>query len=271
VVSRSTLTAVRLGAGDEPAVARLLDREPVQNAYLRSELRLGMQFGDWWGALRPDGPCAVMLGGSLVVPWIPDPADAAGLAEPISARPPRMLVGPRDSVMALHGIGRRRARDIREPQVLFALGRGDLRIAPSAPLHRAKRADLPALVEAAAAMHREEMGVDPLSIDASGWRARMLALIERGWAWVWTEEGEVVFKAELSAWTREAVQIQGVYTAPHRRRCGLATAGLASICDVLLRDTVACSLYANNYNHAAIALYRRLGFQPSGSFATVIY
>ena len=78
-------------------------------------------------------------------------------------------------------------------------------------------------------MHREEMGVDPLAVDAPAWRNRMLSLIERRWSWVWMRDREVIFKAELSAWTPEVVQIQGVYTArttagraspaPGSRRC----------------------------------------------------
>jgi len=271
MATRSTLTALRLGAGDEPAVARLLDLEPVQNAYMRSELRFGLDRGEWWGVDGPAGPTAVMLGGSLVVPWIPDPDDADVLAEPLSARALRMLVGPRESVMALHRVSRRQAREIRDPQLLFALRRGRVAMHPKAPLRRARRGDLDVLVQAAAAMHREEMGVDPLAVDAVGWRTMMSTLIDRGWAWVWIEAGEVIFKAELSAWTNEAVQIQGVYTAPNHRRQGVATAGLATVCDALLREAAACSLYANHFNHVAISLYRRLGFELAGSFATVIY
>jgi len=99
----------------------------------------------------------------------------------------------------------------------------------------------------------------------------MESLVERGWSWVWIERGEVLFKAELSAWMPDAVQIQGVYTHPGRRRRGIGTGGLATLCAVLLRETPVCTLYVNHYNAQALRLYDRLGFRKAGDFATVIY
>src|SRR5207244_3833948 len=136
--------------------------------------------------------------------------DAPLLAPALVSRSLRMLVGPRDPVLALHGALGRQAREIRQPQLLLGVGRRHLVPAPAVPLRRATRLDLEPLVVAAAAMHREEMGVDPLAVDANAWRARMTSLIDRGWSWVWRDQGQIVFKAELSAWTPEAVQIQGV-------------------------------------------------------------
>jgi len=256
---------------DEAALATLLATEPVQNVYLRSELRSGVRPGEWWGVEDDRGLRSVVSGGALLVPWLDRDGDAGLLAPALVSRGVRMLVGPRDPVLALHAALGRPAREVRHPQLLLGVGRRTLMTPPSVPLRRATRHDLEQLVVAAAAMHREEMGVDPLSVDANAWRARMTSLIDRGWSWVWRERGQILFKAELSAWTPEAVQIQGVYTAPQARGRGIATSALAAMCIALLGDSATCTLYVNHYNSVAISLYRRIGFTEVATFATVIY
>jgi uncharacterized protein len=260
-----------LAQRDEPAVARLLAAAPVANAYLCSELRSGLSPGEWWGVEGLEGLRSVVSGGLLLVPYITSSEDARMLASFLGGRTVRMLVGPRDSVVTLHEALGHPAREIRDPQPLLAVGAATLVAGPAAPVRRASRADLDDLVVAAAAMHREEMGVDPLLVDANGWRIRMQRLVERGWSWVWRQQGRIVFKAELSAWTPEAVQIQGVYTALWARREGVATRALTSMCRALLEESALCTLYVNHYNAAALSLYRRVGFQAESTYATVIY
>ncbi|MBV9525934.1 MAG: GNAT family N-acetyltransferase [Candidatus Dormibacteraeota bacterium] len=268
----SAVRAGRLGRGHAAMLSRLLDGDPVLNVYLRSELRAGVEAGDWWGILGADGLRAATLGGALVVPCIPRLEDAEPLAGLLlSACAPRLLVGPRAAVLALHSALGRPARDVRDPQHLMAVDSRDYVAQEPSPVRRATGRDVDALVIAAAEMHREEMGIDPLAIDAAGWRSRMATLIDRGWSWVWTDGGRVVFKAELSAWTPEVVQIQGVWTDPSRRSQGVARRGLAGVCQGLLRDVPLCSLYVNHYNDVAIRLYKRLGFTKVADFATVIY
>ena len=99
----------------------------------------------------------------------------------------------------------------------------------------------------------------------------MTQLVDRGWSWAWIERGEVVFKAELSAWTPDVVQVQGVFTAPSRRGRGVATAGMTAICAMLLESVPLVTLYVNGFNHTAIRLYHRVGFEHHGDFATVMY
>ena len=94
-----------------------------------------------------------------------------------------------------------------------------------APLRRSTRRDVDALAAAAAVMHREEMSADTAPPDASAWRARMNQLVDRGWSWVWIEGGEVVFKAELSAWTPDVVQIREYSPVPRGAVAALARRG----------------------------------------------
>ena len=265
----------RLSADDVAPLRALLDEDVLQNVYLRSELRLGaVASGQWWGVGGGGRLRATLLGGPLVVPWVPDPADCDRLVEALSRQQaPRMLVGPRPHVLGLHQARtpNQMPRERRDPQPFLVLRRGTPIRGASPRVRQGTVGDLDRLTLAAADMHREEMGIDPLSIDPAGWRARMSILIQRGWSWVWTEGDRVLFKAELSGWTPEAVQVQGVYTAPEYRGRGVATAGLAAVCQALLGQVPACTLYVNHYNAAARAVYDRLGFEHVTDFATLMY
>ena len=265
----------RLAPADATVLDALLGTDPVQNVYLRSELRLhGLRGGAWWGVENGDGLAATMLGGALIVPWLPRPELAASLATGLlDQAPPRMMVGPSGQVGLLQSARRGSAppREVRDPQPVMVLRRGELTTNGSAQVRPGRADDLDRLTVAAAAMHREEMGIDPLTIDPTGWRTRMGQLVERGWSWVWTERGEVLFKAELSAWTSDVVQIQGVYTAPALRGQGMATAGMAAVCAALFETVPAISLYVNHFNVAARRVYARLGFREEATFATLIF
>jgi len=267
-------TITRLRARDRGPLEELLMRDPITNVYLLSEIRERKMSTDWWGILDSGGLRSAMLCGSLVVPYMTDTSDATVLGRVLSdeRHHVRMMVGPQDSVFALHEAFGKSANEIKRPQLVMLLNRGQLRgSAQSTPLRPAIRDDIGQLTESAAAMHQEEMGIDPLSLDSEGWRVRMTQLAERRWSWVWTEGGSMVFKAELSAWTPHAAQIQGVYTHPGWRRRGIATAAMRQLCAMLLQQTHACTLYVNHYNTAARRLYDQLGFVEVSRFATVIY
>jgi predicted GNAT family acetyltransferase len=267
--------ARRLGPADAGTLAALLAEDEIQNVYLGSELRLhGLRSGNWWGAEERGRLRGAFLGGALVVPWLADLSSAGALADALDQQPPpRMLVGPRDHVLALQHARSASTppREVRDPQPVMVLGRDTLRTQPSPYVRRGLPDDLERLTVAAAAMHHEEMGVDPLAVDPGGWKARMHQLVERGWSYVWLEGDEVVFKAELSAWTPQAAQLQGVYTAPPRRNRGFATAGLAAVCSLLFADVPYCCLYVNHFNAAARAVYEKLGFTTVAEYATLMF
>lgn len=268
------LTVGRVGPTDAAALARLLNCDPVHNVYLRSELRLLGTAAPWWCVSDGAELRAAVLAGPLTVPYLPNTDDALPLAEATRAHtPPHLMVGPRRAVLALHACiePRRSAREIRDPQPVMVVDRSRLAVLPPAPLRATSRKDVDALALAAAMMHGEEMGGDSAPPDRTAWRARMSQLVDRGWSWAWIERGDLVFKAELSAWTPEVVQVQGVFTAPQRRGRGIATAGMAALCSMLLETVPLVSLYVNGFNEAALRVYRRVGFEHHGDFATVMY
>ena len=106
---------------------------------------------------------------------------------------------------------------------------------------RRRSDDLDLLVPACAASHHEELGVDPLRRDPEGFRWRTRTQIEEGRSWLWEVDGVIRFKAEASAWTPSAVQLQQVWVDPsgatpgirNTRRCATSSASCSSATPVV--------------------------------------
>ena len=82
----------------------------------------------------------------------------------------------------------------------------------------------------------------------------------------------VEFKAEVGAIGFGVAQIQGVWVPPHLRGQGRAIAGMAAVVNAIRAEIAPCAaLYVNDFNTAAIAVYRRIGFRTVGEYATVLF
>jgi predicted GNAT family acetyltransferase len=126
-------------------------------------------------------------------------------------------------------------------------------------------------VPACAAAHQLELGVDPLERDADSFRWRTAAQIEDGRSWVWLEDDVVLFKAEASAWTPQAVQIAQVWTDPEARGRGYASRALADLCRRLLATTPVVTLFVRTENAPAIALYEKVGMRKVLEYRSVLF
>ncbi|MBV9496220.1 MAG: DUF4081 domain-containing protein, partial [Acidobacteria bacterium] len=105
--------------------------------------------------------------------------------------------------------------------------------------------DLEQLVPACAAMHKEEVGIDPLERDAAGYRERIRELVERKRSVVRIEQGQIAAKCEFSAVTDDAIQLMGVWTHPRFRRRGLAHSLLREVCGEEFREGKNVTLFVN--------------------------
>ena len=101
-------------------------------------------------------------------------------------------------------------------------------------------------------------------------RWRTESQIEEGRSWLWLENGVVLFKAEASAWTPHAVQIQQVWVDPEARGHGYASRGLRDLCRLLLATTPAVTLFVRTDNAPAIALYDSIGMTKALEYRTVL-
>lgn len=131
--------------------------------------------------------------------------------------------------------------------------------------------DLDQLVPACAAMHREEVGIDPLQRDAAGYRERIRELVEKKRSVIRVVDGVIATKCEFSAVTSDAVQLMGVWTDPRHRRHGLGKAMLREVCGHLFRKGRTVTLFVNDFNQPAIRLYESLGFQRIGLNRALIW
>jgi uncharacterized protein len=131
--------------------------------------------------------------------------------------------------------------------------------------------DLDQLVPACAAMHREEVGIDPLDRDAAGYRERIRELVDKKRSVIRVVDGTIASKCEYSAVTPETVQLMGVWTHPRYRRRGLSRELLREVCGHLFHKGRTVTLFVNDFNRPAIALYESLGFQQIGMNRALIW
>jgi predicted GNAT family acetyltransferase len=124
---------------------------------------------------------------------------------------------------------------------------------------------------ACAATHEGEIGIDPLRTDAEGFRRRTRQQIDDGRSWVWIEDGTIRFKAEASAWTPHAVQLQQVWVDPEARNQGFAQRGLRDLIRLLLERVPRVCLFVRVDNPAAIRLYERAGMERVGSYRSLLF
>ncbi|WP_311654768.1 GNAT family N-acetyltransferase [Rothia mucilaginosa] len=136
----------------------------------------------------------------------------------------------------------------------------------------ATSADLGELLPAAAAMFTEEVGFDPIARYGEGYAARLRTLIAGQRCAIVTDvNGRVIFKADAGIVNLDAAQVQGVWLHPDYRGCGLAKPFFAAAAQVLQRRYPHLSLYVNDYNARALAMYRGTGWEQIGQFSTIIF
>jgi predicted GNAT family acetyltransferase len=119
-------------------------------------------------------------------------------------------------------------------------------------------------------MIREELGYDPRA-SSGEFNANVRASVERGAWWIGEIAGRLCFYCNEGPYSPRTLQLQGIWTPPDMRRRGLASAALYGICERLLQTHATLSLYVNDFNAPALALYARLGFTQVGEFTTLLF
>lgn len=269
---------------DTAALRTLVARDPVVNVFIDSLLTTG-------GSAVPAQRGAVILGffehdagplasacwvGSNVVPIGVDPGQAANFGRWIAThwQPHASIFGPADAVLGIMGelsLAGISAQEVRANQPLLVMD-GPPRLAPHPDLAASRSSRFSDVLAAAAAMFEEEVGYSPFLGGEENYRRRVAWLINNGHSFSHCEpDGEVIFKADLGAVTTRATQVQGVWMNPRYRGLGLSAGYMAAV--VLFAQQLApvTSLYVNDFNHRARAVYEKVGFEQVGTFATVLF
>ncbi|HLX33214.1 MAG TPA: GNAT family N-acetyltransferase [Gaiellaceae bacterium] len=254
-----------------PSQEQILDfcaEDPVERVFLEDVARRGL--GRFAAAAGGDGRLTALCHvGANIVPS----GDGCGVFAEAAARGgARMLIGEERAVGELWDEARDALpapRDDRPGQPVYALREqpepGETGLRP------ARLFDLPLLVPACAAAHREEIGIDPLGRDPDGFRWRTQQQIEEGRSWLWVEDGVIRFKAEASAWTPGAVQLQQVWVDPEARRRGYARRGLSDLCRLLLEHAPTVCLFVRPENTPALRLYDAIGMTRELTYRSLIF
>jgi len=203
---------------------------------------------------------------------VPSGEQCAAFADATTRGQARMIIGEERAVDELWAEARERMphpRDDRPGQPVYVISEppasGDTGLRAATP------ADLELLVPACSAAHREEIGIDPLRRDAEGFRWRTRAQIEEGRSWIWLEDGVICFKAEASAWTPSAVQLQQVWVDPSVRNRGYAKRAMQDLCRHLLERVPTVCLFVRPENAAAIRVYEGIGMTQTISYRSLIF
>ena len=282
VESRWSIKA--LSDDDAAGALAFLRRDPLINVYLISRL-LEERFASatQMVEVRYNGEVTLMASLATNIVLAADPAaapettDAATsvVADRILTRmlPVRAIISPAELVDSLWKRLQTRLDAptvVRMNQPIYAI-RGRLDFPDLQHVRHSTVRDLDVLVPACAAMHAEEVGIDPLDRDAAGYRERIRELVDKKRSLIWLQEGKIVAKCEYSAFTPEAVQLMGVWTDSRYRRRGFGRTLLREVCGHLARKGRSVTLFVNDFNRPAIALYESLGFKRIGMNRALIW
>jgi GNAT superfamily N-acetyltransferase len=254
----------------DPALDQMLAfcaGDPIERVFLEDVARRG--FARFRAVEGDEGLAALCYFGANVVP---SGQGCEAFATEAAGRETRMIIGEEGAVSDLWDAARsvmREPREDRPGQPVYAIEEppeGD-----SSGLRAATLEDLDLLLPACAATHYEELGVDPLGRDPAGFRRRTLSQIQEGRSWLWAEDGTILFKAEASAWTPSAVQLQQVWVDPGARRQGYGTRGIGDLCRLLLERTPSVCLFVRPENAPAIRLYEKIGMRRVGTYRSLLF
>ena len=271
-----------LDDSDRDEVLELLDTDPVANVFVASRIRsVGLNparlGGQMWGYGPRGALVSLCYAGANLVPINASPEAVSAFADRARRQGRRCssIVGPADAVAQLwerlepHW---GKARAIRWAQPVMATSQRPP--VPADPLvRRVRPEEFDILLPACVAMFTEEVGVSPDVGDGGAlYRSRVAELIRIGRSYARIEDGQVVFKAEIGAVTPQACQIQGVWVHPERRGRGHGAAGMAAVVEQALKYFAPLvTLYVNDFNHPARAVYRKVGFEEVGTFMSVLF
>jgi uncharacterized protein len=241
--------------------------DPVERVFLADVARRGL--GRFVALRDRDRLTAICHVGANLVPSGEGTKAFAAFA---SRSRPRMLIGEEGAVTELWSAAQNELPPVREDrpgQPVYVLEEAPPR--GRSGLRPAKLSDVDLLVRTSAAAFLEEVGIDAYARDPALFEWRTRTQIEEGRSWLWEKKGQILFKAEASAWTESAVQLQQVWVDPSLRNKGYAKRGLADLCRLLLETTPAVCLFVRPENEPAIRLYDSLRMRRVGTYRSLIF
>ena len=253
-----------------PSLDQILDfcaDDPVERVFLEDVARRGL---GRFSAVADSGRLTALchIGANVV----PSGRGCGAFADATSRSRARMVIGEEQAVAELWSAASPQMPEPREDrpgQPVYVIDEAPA--AGDSGIREATTRDLDLLVPACAQAHFEEIGIDPLRRDPEGFRWRTQAQIGEGRSWIWLDGETILFKAEASAWTPHAVQLQQVWVDPAVRNQGHGTRGMRDLCRRLLERTPAVCLFVRADNAPAIHVYESIGMHRTISYRSLIF
>ena len=254
----------------EPRLEQILAfcaADPIERVFLEDVARRDL--GRFCAFSGGDGLDALCHVGANVVP---SGRDCRRFAEVAARSRARMIIGDERAVAELWSAARRRMptpREDRPAQPVYVIDE------PPEPgvtgLRPATADDYELLVPAWGGAPAGEKGVETHPPAAGGVRWSSRLQIDEGRSWIWREGDTILFKAEASAWTPSAVQLQQVWVDPDVRNHKNAQRGMRDLIRLLLTAVPSVCLFVRPENAPAIRVYEAVGMRRHGSYRSLVF
>ena len=273
-----SLTAHPLTTGNEDEVLLFLSKRPVHTVVMAGFIRDNgmaspLNRGDFYGCRDEAGRLVgvALIGHATLLETDSDEALAAFALAARECPRTHVMMGEKDKIERFWEYY---AEDGRSPRLicreLLMEQRWPVQVREEVPsLRLATPADLDQVMAVQAQMAFDESGVNPLESDPEGFRLRCLRRIEQGRVWVWTEEGRLIFKADIISETPEVKYVEGVWVAPDQRGRGYGLRCLSQLSRELLAGSSAVTLLVNEKSREAVSFYRRAGYKLRSQYDTI--
>ncbi|GGC99216.1 acetyltransferase [Tersicoccus solisilvae] len=268
-----------LVAADTAILRELIAADPVANIFLDAQLGsrgISAGTGRILGHLTGGRLTAACWAGANIVPLGTTADVAAPIADALVAMRRRFssIFGPAEAVLPLWDEIKGRSPhpfDVRPDQPLLAVG-PEVPVRGPGLVRVAAQDDFDVVLPASVDMFTEEVGYSPLQAGEQSYRERVRGFIAGGQCLIHRDRhGDLVFKADLGTISARASQVQGVWVNPRFRGQGLAAGFMADVVTLARLRAPVVSLYVNDFNARARAVYDHVGFTPVGRFATVLF
>jgi predicted GNAT family acetyltransferase len=161
-------------------------------------------------------------------------------------------------------------RLVRERQLLFVLNQ-ILPVHEDSKVRLVADSDLDAYTSASIEMFTSEVGLPPFNL--VDYRQRVRSQISANLSYGWfAGDGRVLFKVDVGSHFDGFCQLQGVWLHPDLRGRGFSTELLHMAINLIQKQhTPKITLYVNDFNKPAVALYEHLGFVGTNEFQTIFF
>lgn len=268
----------RLTNADESEVLTFLAQRPIHTVTMVGFIRDNglvskLNRGTFYGCRNYDGQLegVALIGHATLMETTSDRAMEALAEVAQTCTTAHMIMGERDQINSFWIHYAEAGQRMRQAcsELLFELNWPIEALRPVPDLKLATLAELDQVVPLQAELAFAESGVNPLQRDPDGFRQRCARRIEQGRTWLWIEDGEILFKADVVSDTQSVVYLEGIWTNPTRRSKGYGLRCLSQLGRTFLCRAKSVCVLVNEKNELAQKFYQRAGYKLRATYDTI--